>query len=130
MNFQKNIDDLSWYKDTATQTKAIEYLSNRNELDLEKLVLPIAKSYWENASIVLCSYCDDKLVEILPELLVWLQDINWPGALRINNRISLIDKSKTMSCILDTMNEAVQLNDEMWICSLTKLIDEIEKRSQ
>lgn len=45
------------------------------------------KNVWENCARVLYERTDEELSPYLIELLEWLQDLNWPGAFIILNRL-------------------------------------------
>lgn len=44
---------------------------------------PLSKSYWDGAAEVLVNLGYPRVKMILPGLLEWIQDLNWPGAERI-----------------------------------------------
>lgn len=75
--------------DIKTQMKGIE-LAKKCE-DLYLFLQPVNDSYskniWYNCALVLCSKSDEKLEIYLGQLLEWLQDLTWPGALLILGRL-------------------------------------------
>ncbi|MBI9015541.1 MAG: DUF5071 domain-containing protein [Clostridiales bacterium] len=130
MEINNYIDDLSWYKDDEIQLKAINFLSGRTDIDLKKLILPRQKNHWENAATVLCSYSDIELLDIMKELLTWLQDANWPGSKKIIERIAGMNQKMTMPIILDVLSDANEISDETWIWGIIALLHEIHQHSQ
>ena len=48
---------------------------------------PYGKAVWENCAKILSKRTDEELSPYLVELLEWLQDMNWPGAFCIRDRI-------------------------------------------
>lgn len=55
---------------------------------LSVLIQPIeSKSIWENCARVLVSKSDQELKPYLIDLFKWLQDMNWPGAYLIYDRL-------------------------------------------
>ena len=54
-------------------------------------ILPLengeSKGVWENCARALYEISDERLEKHLPSLLEWLEDLNWPGALIILERL-------------------------------------------
>ena len=59
--------------------------------DLNMFIQPVDKKYnknvWENCAIILQNKSDEELSPYLERILEWLQDINWPGAELILERM-------------------------------------------
>lgn len=77
------IEKLSWDTPVEEKEDAIQKLYCIKEEDLHLLLQPISKSYWDEAAEVVISLGYPRVNSILPGLLEWIQDINWPGASRI-----------------------------------------------
>lgn len=45
------------------------------------------KNVWENCAVIIAEKSDENPKPYLVELLEWLQDMNWPGAFCILNRL-------------------------------------------
>ena len=66
-----------------------------------------------------------ELVSCLHGMLEWLQDMNWPGAFCILERLKSLKKIPEFQCWYDTcMKCAKALEDEAWISNLEMLKEE------
>ena len=87
---------LSWHSRFGEQLQGIELAKEIDDLSL--LILPCAngesKGLWENCARALYVMSDDRLEPYLPSLLEWLQDLNWPGALIIMDRLKVFSGKK------------------------------------
>ncbi len=81
---------------------------------------------WKNCTIVLSEKSDEKLAPYLDDLLRWLQDINWEGALTILNRLKhYYDESLAIS-IENAVADSQKMSREfglMWLDYLSELLD-------
>lgn len=95
--------------------------------DLSLLILPPASpSVWECCAQVLYEKSDVVLEPYLDGLLEWLQDLNWPGAMIICDRLTIISGEKLLPSFISAFNHAIDLNDKeglMWLDYLSELLD-------
>ena len=98
--------------------------------DLSLLILPFSngesKSMWENCARVLCEMTDDRLGPFFPQLLEWLRDMNWPGAILILERLKQVEGHKLRNSFVETFTYASVLNNDeglMWLDCLSELLD-------
>ena len=83
---------------------------------------PYGKSVWENCAKVLCARSDDELRPYLIPLFEWLQDLNWPGALLIYERIKSFPNDKSLEFSKnECINRAIALNDEIWLNNILSI---------
>ena len=101
--------------------------------DLSLLILPpAAPSVWECCAQVLCEKSDVVLEPYLCSLLEWLQDLNWPGALIILERLKIFSGEKLKKPFMDCFTYANNLNNEqglMWLYYLSELLDNEELKA-
>ena len=127
-----NVNEI--YRMLNCQSKLEEQLRGiklaRNLEDLSFLILPFAngesKRLWENCAKALYEISDEKLEQYLPSLLEWLQDLNWPGALIILDRLKKFSGKKLKKPFMDRYTFACNLNDEeglMWLDYLSELLE-------
>ena len=119
---------LNWHSSFADQLQGIKHARNLEDLSL--LILPCAngesKSVWENCARALYEIPDERLEKHLPSLLEWLQDLNWPGALIILDRLKIFSGEKIKKPFMDRFAYANNLNNEeglMWLDYLSELLD-------
>lgn len=115
------IDDifymLSSERTNAVQVNGIEEAKKIKNLSV--LIQPMeTKMIWENCAKVLVSKTDQELEFYLLKLFMWLQDMNWPGADLIFQRLQelpleLLQLPYDISCKL-----AHRTNDTVWLSVL------------
>jgi hypothetical protein len=77
------IDDISWGVPDNVRQAAMHRLVSIDDDQISMLILPREKSYWESAAKVLKNIGYPRVRQVLPEILEWLQDLNWPGATEV-----------------------------------------------
>lgn len=117
------------------QLKGIKRARNLDDLSL--LILPSAngesKGVWENCARALSEISDARLEKYLPSLLEWLQDLNWPGALIILDRLKVFDGEKLKKPFIERVTYAGNLNSEegqMRLDYLSELLDNEELKAE
>lgn len=125
LNSQSRFDD---------QLQGIKLAKNLDDLSL--LVLPYAngesKGLWENCARALYEISDERLEKHLPSLLEWLQDLNWPGALIILDRLKKFSGEKLKDPFIERFAYADNLNNEeglMRLDYLSELLDNEELKA-
>lgn len=108
---------LSWNSDETTQIEGIKEAKKIKHLSV--LIMPIeSKSVWENCAKVLISKSDNELIPYLYKLFKWLQDMNWPGAYLIYDRLKLMPMQITEKAYQFCFETAKKTNDIPWMESL------------
>ena len=127
ISIDKIYDMLSWDNDLSSQLSGIREAQKIKSLWV--LILPIlssnSKSIWENCAKVLISKSDVELQPYLTELFRWLQDMNWPGASLIYNRLLDIPKSELKPSLEICLSLAHYSNDKPWETSLKAFKNEL-----
>lgn len=87
---------------------------------LQPIVIPPekSKSVWDSCAKILAVRSDEELEPYLYQLFEWLQDMNWPGADIIYERLSKFPYSKLEVTIQCCRNTAIKMNDHVWLCVL------------
>ena len=86
---------------------------------------PYGKNIWDNCAKILAERGDKELEPHLIELLEWLQDMNWPGAFCIFDRLKkMLDVPGFQYSYNVCMKCAKALDDEAWINNLEMLKEE------
>ena len=73
---------------------------------------------------------DEELQPFIFMLLEWLQDLNWPGALIIYNRVTQIPYDAIEFAFKHTRIKAEQTNDSCWLAVLDDLYKDMMKQKE
>lgn len=119
----KLLFQLSWDNSIAVQNEAVNQLVSYVDLDLTLLLQPLNKSYWDNAARVLFLKGYPIIKSIIPQLLEWIQDLNWPGATIIFELLQSVPKPLLLSYIESSIKKAKLDNDEDWLINLNLLLN-------
>lgn len=127
---------LNWQSGVDDQIQGIKLARNLEDVSL--LILPCAnngesKGVWENCARALYELSDDRLEKYLPSLLEWLQDLNWPGALIILDRLKVFSGEKLKKPFIDCLTYIRNLNNEeglIWLDYLSELLDNEELKAE
>lgn len=126
---------LNWQSRFQDQLEGIKLARDLDDLSL--LILPCAngesKGIWENCARALFEISDDRLEPYLPSLLEWLEDLNWPGALIILDRLNRFSGKKLKKPFIDRFTYVSSLNNEeglMWLDYLSELLDNEDLKSE
>lgn len=98
---------------------------------MQPIVIPPEKSKlaWEPCARVIAARSDEELLPYMFMLLEWLQDLNWPGALIIYERLKEIPFTSIEFAYKHSHIKAKQTNDTCWLGYLESLYaDMIEKQ--
>lgn len=132
-SLNKIMNMLNWNNNPQTQKKGIA-LANQIK-DLNVFLQPMdfgSKAVWDNCAKILVGKTDNDLAPYLDKLLEWLQDLNWPGALLILERLKNFSGEKLKKPFLELVNNAIKMNNEeglMWLDYLSELLDNKELRA-
>lgn len=126
---------LDWNKSMTEQAKGIELARNIENFNV--FLQPCNKNYnknvWDNCAEILSERTDEELSPYLVELLGWLQDLNWPGALQILDRLKIFSGEKLKRPFINFVTYAISLNNEeglMWLDNLSELLDNEELKEE
>lgn len=130
-DIDKIMNMLDWNNSDEVQEKGIELAEHINSINvfLQPANPGINKNVWENCAKILARRSDNDLQPYLFHLLLWLEDINWPGAFIIIDRL----KNFSGELLIDVFSHAVNLAkmdwySEMWLDYLSGLLDNKELR--
>jgi hypothetical protein len=118
---------LDWNLPLEKQNETIEkLLENISENDIKILInRNFEKKYWDNASIILYKTDNRLLKKFVPDLLEWLQDMNWPGFDNIIITLLKIGKLDVLPHISKALMIAESRNDYLWITGIKQLFPKI-----
>ena len=112
---------ISWEREETDQKRGI---CQANEIECINAFLQprserFNKNVWGNCAIILSNRTDNELSPYLIELLSWLQDMNWPGAFCILNRLNRFSDKRELKHAYDIVKTiAKAINDDTWYDNL------------
>lgn len=82
------------------------------------------KNVWDNCARIISEKTDEELAPYLPEMMVWLQDMNWPGAFCILDRLKKFKNRVWLTKeYIKFMKCAQALDDETWEDNLKMIFE-------
>ena len=78
------------------------------------------KNVWDNCALIVSEKEDSDLFVYLPNLFMWIQDLNWPGAFCIVERLKEYEKRNAFYSRhwQEAYTCAKALNDKVWMKNL------------
>lgn len=117
ITIDKIFEMLSWNNDSETQSNGIEIAKSVKHLSV--FFQPIEnKAVWENCAKVISSKTDEELELYIIPMFEWLQDMNWPGADIILNRLLKMSCNVLQISYDIVLTKAKNNNDAVWISVL------------
>lgn len=112
------MDMLDWNNDEETQKQGVEL--GKQVKNFNVFILPCnskhySKNIWDNCAEIICSKTLDEIDTYLYEILTWVQDLNWPGAFKIMDKMKEIKSEEYIASRLDKLIKIVEkIDDEMY----------------
>ncbi|MDP4177252.1 MAG: DUF5071 domain-containing protein [Bacillota bacterium] len=113
---------LSWNQSLDIQENAICEIASMNLLNPKDLLQPSRKEYWENAAKVLIKMGYPRIKESISGLLIWLQDMNWPGSNVVIEILRSLPKAVFIPHLECAVLEAMNTNDDIWLSNLSIIL--------
>lgn len=123
-------DMIDWSKPVETQSKGISLASKFENIVpfIQPLTPKYNKNVWENCAVIISQKSDEEIKLYLVELLEWLQDTNWPGALCILDRLCKYSDNNTIFEAINTcIEKAKESRDDVWNSNLHLLLSNVNK---
>ncbi|MEK5396836.1 DUF5071 domain-containing protein [Paenibacillus sp. FSL K6-2859] len=111
-NVSNVIKKLSWGTPEDEKEEAMKKLQYIRDEDLHLLLQPISKEYWDGAAETVIRLGYPRVKSILPGLLEWIQDRNWPGAGEIADFLLEIG-DPMIPYVKDVLNQHSE--DQEWV---------------
>ncbi len=131
-NIDKIMDMLDCNNNIEIQKRGIELARKIKSINV--FILPkhpgYNKNIWENCAKILASKTDKELYPYVTSLLKWTENLNWPGAMIIFEKIkNFSEKEHIIYAFEEIVNIANTINKEEWLRNLSKFLDnkEIER---
>lgn len=116
---------LDWNNSIEQQEQGVELAQNVKCINafLQPHCLCYGKNVWDNCAKILSTRSNEELSPYLIELMEWLQDLNWPGALCILERLKgMVSDPLFLHSYTICQKYAKALEDEVWESNLQILM--------
>ena len=116
---------LDWHMPPEIQAQGISLARNIETITpfMQPMTKEHNKNVWENCAIIISEKSDEKLRPYLVELLEWLQDMNWPGAFCILDRLQKYSDNSSISIAINIcIKKARECRYENWENNLCLLL--------
>ena len=81
------------------------------------------KNVWDNCARVIAEHSDLELIPYIVDMLIWIQDLNWPGAEIILKRLQEFDNVSMLALIINkTVLALSALDDSVWKSNIASLL--------
>lgn len=120
------LDMLDWHMPTEIQSKGIALARESDEIMpfIQPLTSKYNKNVWENCAVIISEKSDEKLKPYLVELLEWLQDMNWPGAFCVLERLKKYSDNNTLCQAVNVCVEKAKADEnDVWKSNLHLIIN-------
>ncbi len=122
---------LDWNNPIEIQLKGRELAEG--QIDLNELFQPKFQDknieLWDNCALIISHKTDAELEPYLKKMFNWIQDLNWPGAECILQRLLSFQVNDVfMQGLTECMKKADASDDENWFYSLEKIYNNASLR--
>lgn len=123
---------IDWKRSTAEQQEGISLA--REVICIKSFFQPIgpgySKSVWENCATIICERPDKELLPYITDMILWIEDLNWPGAEQIQQRLIAFQDVSMLAAVLNSIVPALdKLAKTSWLIFLSDLLSN-QKLSQ
>lgn len=119
-NIDEIIEMLDWENSNEVQEKGISLA--KGVKCISAFLQPDGKNLWDNCAKIIYNRTDEELRPYLPRLFEWVQDLNWPGALIIMERLRIFIKDDVFAAVMDDARRyARAIHNEPWINTLDEI---------
>ena len=124
VNIDYIMDLLDWNNSIEKQEQGIEMAKDVKCINV--FLQPCSKNYnknvWDNCAKILSARSNEELSPYMIELMGWLQDMNWPGAFCIFDRLKEMKNEQLFQHPYTICLKCAQaLDDEVWESNLRML---------
>ena len=118
---------IDWNRSESDQRKGISMAHEVSDLCLKCFFQPTDPQYgkrlWENCAIIISQRTDAQLRPYILDMLLWLRDLNWPGAEIIQQRLIQFEDVDWLAMYLNEFVPAlVLLKEYSWLLFLSDLL--------
>lgn len=123
---------LDWNRSPVEQREGISLAREVN--CIKAFFQPIgpgySKSVWENCATIISERPDEELLPFVMDMILWIRDLNWPGAVQIQQRLIAFQNVHILVLTLNAIVPALdKLNETSWLMFISDLLSN-QKLSQ
>lgn len=120
---------IDWKRSPAEQQEGISLA--REVVCINAFFQPISseysKSVWDNCAAIICERSDVELLPYITDMLLWIEDLNWPGAERIQQRLIEFRDISRLASVLDSLvPDLEKLKKTSWLMFISDLLSNRE----
>ena len=87
------------------------------------------KRKWEPFAEQVCSLSDEEIIPLIPDMLEWLQDMNWPGAVLYAKRLRTLPEEVVYPVVERTISQAKMMKSGWRIFRIGSTASDIDSKS-
>ena len=120
INIDYIMDLLDWNNSVEEQEKGLRFARDVKCINVFlQPGTPYGKRTWDNCAKILSDRSDEELEPYLIELFEWIEDLNWPGAICILERLNNFGENKFFNfCLSSCIKRATLMEEEVWLDNL------------
>lgn len=116
---------IDWKRSPAEQQEGISLA--REVVCINAFFQPISseysKSVWDNCAAIICERSDKELLPYITDMLLWIEDLNWPGAEQIQQRLIAFQDISRLASVLDSLvPDLERLEKTSWLTFISDLL--------
>lgn len=121
-DLEKIVDGLHWNHSSETQESAISAIQKLDDSVLPAIFGMTAKPQWQNYVEAVRRIGFPRNRDMLPSLLILLQDLNWPGAEQALQILMQSERSVLLPLLAGAIRQAYADHDFEWLGGLRLLV--------
>ncbi len=123
------LDKLSWNMPADIQSEGVN--EAREFYSIKCFFQPCDKKHskdvWENCANIIASRTDDEIEPYIVDMFLWLEDMNWPGADTIYNRLLMFKNTEALRYHASRVIAALDaIQEYVWLSTIADLVLEME----
>lgn len=118
------LSSLNWHLPQEEQDFAVQELVHYKDEIINRFISETQKEQWHNAIRVIEKLDASYQIMAVPQMLLLLMDLNWPGAMPAVEIMKKLDNESIKPFIEATLIRADIENDTIWIAWIKYLIEQ------
>lgn len=116
---------IDWNRSLTEQQEGISLA--RKVVCIKAFFQPIgpgySKSVWENCATIICERPDEELFPYITDMILWIEDLNWPGAEQIQQRLAAFQDVSRLALTLNSFVPSLEkLKKTSWLIFISELL--------